>query len=65
MLTATTKFKRLLAMPRDKFRRIYNRLCQMQASRIDREDKVISFEEYDKNHRLQIAINKYNERVEE
>ncbi len=58
--TEARKLKRLLAIPRGKVRRLYNRLCQMQALRIGHKSETIGFEEYDQNHRLQIAINKYN-----
>lgn len=56
------KFKRRLAMPRDKYHRLYDRWCQMLAARIGREGsgKTISYSEHIENKKLQIAINKYN-----
>lgn len=52
---------------REKRRRDYNRLCRELAEKIGREGagKTIPFEEYDKNHKLQIAINKENKETEE
>jgi len=56
------KFKRRLAMPRDKYHRLYNRWCQMLAARIGREGagETIPYAEQLENKKLQIAINKYN-----
>lgn len=56
------KFKRRLAMPRNKLCRIYNRYWQMLASRIGREGVggTISYGEYVENKKLQIAINRSN-----
>lgn len=66
-MTWLDKFKRRLAMPRDKYRRLYNRWCRMLASKIDREGvgKTIPYGEYVESKKLQIAINKYNKGTEE
>jgi hypothetical protein len=56
------KFKRRLAMPRDKYHRLYNRWCRMLASKIGREGagKTIPYDDYVENKKLKIATNKYN-----
>ena len=56
------KFKRRMAMPRDRRRRLHSRQSRMLAARIGREGagKTIPYEDCVENKKLQIAVNKYN-----